>query len=125
MWVGLLALLASLHLVMKAPVWHLMSRLDLTGGSTGWHRFKIFDAFVEHFSEWYMFGDLDAVSWEPRMSDPTNQYILEGLNGGLLTLIAFLLVLTFAFGNVGRSLKMISWKGKNMYQYIFPIRVFV
>jgi hypothetical protein len=107
MWIGLFALLASLHIVMKAPVWHLMSRLDFTGGSTGYHRYVIFDAFVRHFSRWYLGGDPDPESWGVwEMRDATNQYIVEGLNGGLLTLIAFLLVLIFAFGNVGRSLKM-------------------
>ena len=30
-----LATLVGLHLVMKAPVWHLISRIDLAGGSTG------------------------------------------------------------------------------------------
>jgi hypothetical protein len=106
MWVGLFALLASLHMVMQAPVWHLMSRLDFTGGSTGYHRYAVFDAFVRHFSKWYVSGDPDPESWGVwQMRDATNQYVVEGLNGGLLTLIAFLLILVFAFGNVGRSLK--------------------
>ena len=43
------------------------------------------------------------------MRDPTNQYVVEGLNGGLLTLAVFLLVLVFAFGNVGRALALVSY----------------
>ena len=35
-WVMVLALLC-LHMVMKAPVWHLISRVDVVSGSTGWH----------------------------------------------------------------------------------------
>jgi hypothetical protein len=106
MWLGLFALLTALHVVMKAPVWHLMSRLDFTGGSTGYHRYAVFDAFVRHFSRWYIAGDQDSQSWGVwQMRDATNQYVVEGLNGGLLTLIVFLSVLVFAFGNVGRSLK--------------------
>lgn len=106
MWVGLFALLSFLHLVMEAPVWHLMSRVDLTGGSTGWHRYRIFDAFVRNFSEWWLAGESDPLSWGVwQMRDPTNVYISQGLNGGLLTLVVLLLVLIFAFGNVGRALK--------------------
>jgi hypothetical protein len=48
MWVGLVGALAVLHFfVMQAPVWHLISRIDLIGGSTGWHRYIIFDAFLD------------------------------------------------------------------------------
>lgn len=107
MWVGLFALLTALHLVMKAPVWHLMSRLDLTGGSTGYHRYEVFDAFIGNFSEWYLVGEPDPMSWGVwQMRDVTNMYVAQGLTGGLLTLILFLLVVIFAFGNVGRALKL-------------------
>jgi len=109
MWLGLFALLTFLHMVMKAPVWHLMSRMDFTGGSTGYHRFAVFDAFIRYFSRWYIAGDPDPESWGVwQMRDATNQYVVEGLNGGLLTLVVFCLVLIFAFGNVGRTLKMTS-----------------
>ena len=63
MWVGLFVLLMSLHAVMKAPVWSLMARVDLTGGSTGWHRYQLFDAFVKNFSKWYLLGEPDPLSW--------------------------------------------------------------
>jgi hypothetical protein len=109
MWVGLFALVMSLHVVMEAPVWALMARVDLTGGSTGWHRYRIFDAFMNHFSEWYLLGETDPMSWGVwEMRDLTNMYIAEGLNGGLLGLTAFLFVLIFAFGNVGRALNVRS-----------------
>jgi hypothetical protein len=119
MWIGLFALLTSLHIVMKAPVWHLMSRLDFTGGSTGYHRFAVLDAFIRYFSRWYVGGDPNPESWGVwQMRDATNQYVVEGLNGGLLTLVVFLLVLVFAFGNVGRSLKVTSSIGGRDRQWI-------
>ena len=40
---GIVSILLGLHLVMKGPVWALIARVDLVGGSTGWHRFKIVD----------------------------------------------------------------------------------
>ena len=105
MWIGLFALLMLLHAVMKAPVWALMQRVDLTGGSTGYHRYLVFDAFVKNFSKWYLLGETDPLSWDVWvMRDVTNMYVATGLTGGLLTLVALLLVLIFAFGNVGRAL---------------------
>jgi hypothetical protein len=96
-----------------------MSRVDFTGGSTGWHRYRIFDAFVENFSEWWLAGAPDPLSWGVwQMRDPTNVYISTGLTGGLLTLIALLLVLIFAFGNVGRALKTRSIARSPKLQWI-------
>jgi len=107
MWTGLFALLTVLHIVMEAPVWHLMSRLDFTGGSTGYHRFAVLDAFIRNFSRWALAGDPDPRTWGVwQMRDVTNHYAHEGLDGGLITLIAFVLVLVFSFGNVGRTLKV-------------------
>jgi hypothetical protein len=48
--------LVGLHLVMKAPVWSLIARVDIVGGSTGWHRFKIVDNFIRHFWDWWLMG---------------------------------------------------------------------
>jgi hypothetical protein len=89
-------------MVMNEPVWHLMARVE---DPNAWHRYKVFDTFVENFSEWWLVGEPDPLSWGvSQMRDPTNVYVVQGLTGGLLTLIILLLVLIFAFGNVGRAL---------------------
>ena len=113
MWIGLIIVLLVLHLIMDRPVWHLLARVDLVGGSTGWHRFVIFDAFVTHFSEWFLLGDTNpSTHWGVwQMRDITNQYILEGLRGGFIALFFFVLVLLYSFGDVGRALKAIA--GRN------------
>ena len=113
-WIGVILIAAILHFViMKQPIWHLMGRLDILGGSTGWHRFKIFDVFVNHFSEWWLTGHSNPTAWHWFMRDITNQYILEGLRGGLLTLFAFLMVLARAFGNIGKSLAIEEKSGEH------------
>ena len=38
---GTVLVLIGLHFVMKAPVWHLIARIDVIGGSTGWHRYHL------------------------------------------------------------------------------------
>lgn len=109
MWIGLLISLVILHFTMKQPVWHLMSRVDLVGGSTGWHRYVIFDAFINFFDRWWVSGDHDPQSWGVwEMRDITNQFILEGLRGGLLTLLCFVLLLVRSFAAVGKALTAIE-----------------
>lgn len=94
--------LVALHLVMVAPVWHLLARINLVGG-TGWYRFILIDAFFEHFSEWWLIGTNDYVGWWMyNFNAITNHYVLEGVNGGLLTLVFFIAIIVVAFAGVGK-----------------------
>ena len=112
MWVGLIVVLIILHyFVMQAPVWHLISRVDIVGGSQGWHRYIILDTFINHFSDWYLSGYATPTDWRWQMRDITNQFIIQGVLGGLLTLAIFIFVLVLAFGNVGRRLAEIEGQG--------------
>lgn len=99
---GLTLSLVGLHLVMNAPVWHLISRIDLVGGSTGWHRFNLIDQAILHVDEWWLLGTTSTAHWGRGLSDLTNQYVLEGVSGGILTLALFLSTLAVAFISVGR-----------------------
>jgi hypothetical protein len=93
-------------MVMNKPVWHLIARIDLTGGSSSWHRFSIMDATINNFSQWWLLGEDNPMSWGVwEMRDITNQYILEGLRGGLLSLALFLGVLVVGFSMVGKTIK--------------------
>ena len=86
-----------LHVTMKAPIWHLLSRANIFGGSTGWHRFFTFDTFVNTTSEWFLFGskNLEAWKWYDQI-DITNQLVLEGVRGGMITLLIFIIIIYFA-----------------------------
>jgi hypothetical protein len=105
MWAGFFLVAALLHFViMEQPVYHLMARMDITGGSTGWHRFVILETFINNFSDWFLTGEHNPEKWRWQMRDITNHYIGQGLNGGLLTLSAFVFVVVLAFLNIGRAL---------------------
>lgn len=102
--VGFACLLVFLHLSMQAPVWHLISRIDLIGGSTGWHRYNLFDQWVRNFDNWFLIGTSSTSTWAARpVSDITNQYVLEGVRGGLLTLVMFLGMIAATYIAVGRA----------------------
>jgi hypothetical protein len=92
LWVGC-AILFSLHLVMKAPVWHLMSRVGVFGGSTGWYRYYLFDNFINHTAEWFLIGTKDTAHWGRGLFDITNQFVLEAVRGGFLTLCLFIAII--------------------------------
>ena len=93
---GLFASLVALHIVMQAPVWHLISRIGVVGGSTGWHRFFLIDQAINHFGEWLFLGCRSTAHWGRGLTDITNQYILEGVRGGFLTLALFLVMIYMA-----------------------------
>lgn len=101
---GTLGVLVMLHVAMKAPVWHLISRVSAVGGSTGWHRFNLIDQAINHFTDWAVMGcsGYTVASWGIHAGDVTNQYILEGVNGGLVTLCLFVYCIVVAFREVGK-----------------------
>lgn len=106
---GLLAMLVALHIVMNAPVWHLIARVNMIGGSTGWHRYHLINQAITHFSEWMILGTRSTGHWGWGLEDLTNQYVLEGVRGGLLGLVLFVVLLGRAVARVGAaSLRRIS-----------------
>jgi hypothetical protein len=104
-FLGVCVVLAALHVVMKAPVWHLMSRVSFFDGSTGWHRYKIFDEFVNHISDWILLGCRDTSQWSSYhgMGDITNQYMIEGIRGGVITLILFIIIIYLSVQIPGKA----------------------
>jgi len=102
---GIALTLIGLHLFMKAPVWALISRVDVIGSSSGYHRFKLIDEFINRFWEWWLFGTKSTTEWGWDMWDTVNQFVNEGVNGGLITLMLFLSIIIVGFKIVGRELK--------------------
>lgn len=86
---GIVALVCALHIVMEAPVWHLVARIGVVSGSTGYHRYRLIDAAIRHFGEWMLLGTRSTAHWGVGLEDVTNQYILEGVTGGVASLILF------------------------------------
>ncbi len=91
--VTLLVVTVILHLVRETPVWHLLARVNLVGGSTGWHRYHLIDQAINHFREWALLGTRSTAHWGWGLEDVTNQFILEGVRGGVWTLIVFVVLL--------------------------------
>ncbi|WP_442496786.1 hypothetical protein [Methylobacter sp. sgz302048] len=110
-WLSVLAYIA-LDLVMKAPAYYLIARIDLAGGSTSWHRAVVIEAAINHFSEWWFAGtDVTrhwlayGVEWSKDHIDITNHYILMGVYGGLPLMLLFMAILGKGFSFVGQGLQ--------------------
>jgi len=103
-WVIVLTLLV-LHLVMKAPVWALLARIDLTGSSSGFHRYELVDQFIRRFSEWWLVGTRTTADWGWDMWDTINSYVAAGTSGGLLNFALFVAVFVIAFQQLGTRRK--------------------
>jgi hypothetical protein len=110
---GFLLLIIVLNFSMKDPVYYLVARIDITGGSTGWHRAALIATTIAHFKEWWLVGtDITrhwmptGVAWNERHTDLTNYYIAMGVWGGLLLMALFIAVITTGFAAVGRALKL-------------------
>ena len=107
---GILLGLITLHMIMKAPVWYLIARISEITGGTGWGRSQLIDIAISHFNEWWLIGTMKTAHWDPvgvlpneDMMDITNQYILEGVFGGLGRMLLFIAIIVFAFKLIGKA----------------------
>lgn len=116
---GFVILLVALHLVMKAPVWFLIARVEIVGGSTSYQRALLIDQFVRHFGDWWLFGTFDSDDWGADMWDHTNQFVAEGEQGGLATLVFFIAMICICFGRLGTARK--SVEGDTQKEWFFWI----
>ena len=101
-WASIVSMV-FLHFAMEKGVFHLMARVNLISGSTGWYRFYVIDQTLRHFREWALLGVKSTLHWS--IHDLTNQYVLIAVRGGLVTLTLFLVLLFMCFISIGKVLK--------------------
>jgi len=97
------AALVLLHFSMEAPVWHLISRITIARGNTGYHRYMLIDSAIKRFDEWWLLGTRSTAHWFWSAEDVTNQFIAEGVVGGAAAVFVFVAILVTAFRAVGRA----------------------
>lgn len=113
---GIVMMLVSLHLVMQAPVWQLIDRMSIVGGSSGYHRYQLVDQCIKHFGDWWMYGVKDTGVWGWDMWDTANQYVGIADTTGLTPLILFVATLVYGFKYVVKARD--AWAdNKNMQLY--------
>lgn len=100
---GVVAALVFLHLVMRKPVWHLISRIDISGGSSGDHRYMLIDQCIRHFWDWWLIGVKDTSVWGWDMWDTANQYVGLCDGSGLVPFVLFIAILVYGFKYLGKA----------------------
>jgi hypothetical protein len=119
---AILFALISLHMLMKAPVWYLMAKVGSLTGGASWHRSYIIDMAIKYFKEWWLFGTKDTTAWMPyhlpsskiesfatsssSATDITNQFILEGVEGGFFSMLLFIIIIILCFRQIGILLQL-------------------
>jgi hypothetical protein len=107
-WILLLSV-CMLHLIMSAPVWHLISRVSVVAGGSSWHRYALVDGAIRHLHEWWLIGsNVGSAHWGHFTFDVTNMYIVQGLQGGLPQLGLFLCLIVVSFSYIGRLLRHVN-----------------
>jgi hypothetical protein len=106
---GMLLGVIGLQIVMKAPVWFLLARVDIVQGSTGYHRAYLIDRAIANFSDWWLVGTKSTWGWadkDAHLFDVTNAYIANGANGGFLGMVLFIAIIALCFKAVGRTVRL-------------------
>lgn len=111
---GLVVMIAVAAVVMKAPVWYLIARVgDLVGGGS-WHRAYLIDVFFQNIPQWFLIGTDYTANWapagevlsvDPNNMDITNNYIMQGVRGGICEFALFLAIIAFCFKFIGQLVR--------------------
>lgn len=105
---SVLAMIPVLHIVMNNGVHHLLARINVVGGSTGWHRYHLMDKAMKNVHEWFLVGIPYTGHWGWGLQDVTNQYVLEAVRGGILTLGLFSAWLIATFVYLSRAIRTVQ-----------------
>jgi hypothetical protein len=108
---GLVIGLICLQFFMKVPVWFLLARVDVFSGSTGFHRSMLIDSAIRSLGDWWLIGTKSTEGWadeDQGLFDVTNQYIHEGAEGGLASMLLFIWIIVWGFRFVGLTMRAIE-----------------
>ncbi len=100
-----------LNFIMADPVYYLIAKIDITGGSTGWHRAALIESSINHLGEWWL-GGTDVtrhwmptgVAWNLKHTDITNHYLKMGVVGGFPVMFIFIAVIYYGFKTISQTL---------------------
>jgi hypothetical protein len=108
---SVIAALVLLHFVMNDPVWYLMARIEVSEGSTAYHRAELITQALNHLDEWWAVGTEYTrhwlpygIEWSRQHVDVTNYFLKMGVLGGLALMITFVAIFVAAFSHIGNAL---------------------
>lgn len=114
-----------LSFVMKDPVWALLAKVTVVGGSTGYHRFFLVDQAIRRLGEWWLVGIKSTAHWGWGLEDLTNMYVKVGVEGGMVSLLIFIWVLREGFRSAGVSTRAEYGMFGDVYAWMLGSMMFV
>ena len=103
---ALLATILLLHFViLKGSIWSLFAKMNLFGGSSGWHRTHLIEKSIDYFFEWWLTGTRDTEHWGWGLHDVTNHFLYDGVRGGFFVMLLLITMIVLTFRNVGRIMR--------------------
>jgi hypothetical protein len=117
--------------MMQAPVWALIGQANVYSSSAGQHRYELVNQFIARIDEWWLFGTQSTSHWASYegctrcMIDVANNYVRIGVNGGLITLFAFLLLLWCAFKSLGAAMRLSTNDAERTFLWSLGASLFV
>jgi hypothetical protein len=119
---GIVLALVSLHMVMKGPVWSLITHFDISGSA--YHRYQLIDQTVRHFWQWWLIGTSNNANWGWDMWDTANQYVAHAVTGGLPSLIFFIAIIVYGFKYVGQARQAATDKKQALFFWALGAALF-
>lgn len=94
-WRWLIPILLLVHIFSRSGLHGLLfTRISIVSGSTGHHRYRLYDAALNNFMEWLLIGSTGTSHWGNHLFDVTSEYVAAAVRGGLVGLV-FLLLLQY------------------------------
>tara|TARA_Y100000589_G_scaffold332108_1_gene389354 strand:- start:1221 stop:2636 length:1416 start_codon:yes stop_codon:yes gene_type:complete len=85
----------------------IFTRISFVSGSTGYHRYMLFEGLLNNAQKWFLMGTNDRM-FNRSFIDICNHYVLVALDGGIVALTLQIAIIIMAFKAVGRALKASS-----------------
>ncbi len=101
---GIFLAIIGLEIVMKAHFWALINRIGIFSSSSHYHRFLLVDQVIARFNEWWLIGVKSTEHWnlDVNLWDVSNNYARIAVDGGLLALVLFIIIIVLCFRHVGK-----------------------
>lgn len=105
---GIVIAIFAMAIVMNAPFWFVIARVNVIGGSGGYDRAFLIDTCIRHFKDWWLIGTNQNGNWGYDMWDLSDQFVAEAEMGGILTAICFIAIITKCFVRLGSMRKRVK-----------------
>jgi hypothetical protein len=117
---GMVLALVVCQLFMSNPIWAIVAKFKVFGGSTGYYRFYLIDNYIRRFSEWWLLGIKSTAVWGRGLWDVTVTYVRVGVDGGFLGLVLFMSIIVMCYKQIGRLVKSLP-EGANEAKCVWAL----